>query len=140
MSSFYQAEVVDYLAADDTNHTTNYVATVARKILGLNGIIFVSEQEYIKFRAYFGCNFDTAVALWVLLTRHAEIGKAKVEHMFWALLFMKNYGIECVLCGLVGHPDPKTFRKWTKFMIEQMSTLQEFLVSYITILRDLFAC
>ena len=130
MSSFYQSEVVDYLEAVDVNHTTtNYVATVARKILGLKGVVFVSEHEYRDFRDYFGCNFDTAVALWVLLTKHADIGKATVDHMFWALLFMKNYGIESVMCGLVGHPNPKTFRKWTKYMIEQMSSLQEFLVS-----------
>ena len=129
MSSFYQSEVVDYLESDDTNQTTNYVATVARKILGLKGVVFVSEKEYRKFCDYFGCNFDTAVALWVLLTKHADIGKATVEHMLWALLFMKVYSIESVMCGLVGHPDPKTFRKWTKLMIEQISSLQEFLVS-----------
>ena len=138
MSSFYQTEVVDVLNADTENQTYNYVATKARKILGLHGDKFVSEKEYRKFREYFGCSIDTTVALWTLLSKFTDIGKAKVEHLLWALLFMKVYSTESVLCGLVGHPTQKTFRKWTKLIIKQIATLEEYLVSHLLIILNLF--
>ena len=133
MSSFYRTEVADNLETDDYKHTYSYVATKARPILGLKGAHFVSENEFRKYRQYFGCSIDTTVALWILLSKFADIGKAKVEHLLWALLFMKVYSVEVVLCGLVGHPSEKTFRKWTKFMIEQIANLEEFLVSQLII-------
>ena len=63
MSSFYQTEVVDYLAKDVNQSTYNNVAIVSRQILGLHGNYFVSESEYRKLRDYFGCSVETAVAL-----------------------------------------------------------------------------
>ena len=140
MSSFYQAEVVDYLENDVNNSTYNNVAMVSRKILGLHGTQFVSESEYRKYREYFGCSIDTKVALWILLSKFTDIGKAKVKHLLWTLLFMKVYTTESVLCGLVGHPSEKTFRKWTKLIIEQIASLEEFLVSQKRMFIICFTC
>ena len=109
MSAFYQSEVVDFLVQDENQLTYNNVVVVARQILGLHGKRFENEREFRKFRDYFGCSIETTVALWVLLTQHTDIGKAKVKHLLWTLLFMKVYSVESVLCGLVGHPTQKTF-------------------------------
>lgn len=98
-------------------------------MLGLNGKQYKSEKEFRKYCERFGCSIDTTVALGMLLMNYTDIDKAKVEHLLWALLFMKVYSTESVLCGLVGNPSEKTFCKWTKLIIEQIATLEEFLVS-----------
>ena len=109
MSDFYNSKIVDYKDTDEYKHTYNYVATKARMILGLHGSQFVSEKEFRKYCNYFGCSVDTTVALWILLVKFTDIGKAKVEHLLWTLIFMKVYANYTVLCVLVGHPSEKTF-------------------------------
>jgi hypothetical protein len=66
-----------------------------------------------RFRALFGCSWQTCNAIW---HRCRLSVKAKPYHLLWALLFLKTYESEDVLCILV-RTTRKTFRKWSWHVI-----------------------
>lgn len=79
-----------------------------------------------RFRSFFGTSPDVCVILWhQLQTRIPEHGSP--EHVLWALLFLKVYATEDVLCSFV-RVDRKTFRKWCWIFVDAISHLPN--VSY----------
>ena len=74
-----------------------------------------------RFREHFGCDPEVVSYLWTSIRKKAKpcISGSRPVHLLWALLFMKVYCIESVMCSLCGGVDEKTFRKWSKiFVIE----------------------
>ena len=55
----------------------------------------------------------------------------KPVHLLWALLFMKVYAEESIHAGLVGGVDEKTFRKWVWIFVQEISYLEDEVVSRI---------
>lgn len=58
---------------------------------------------------------------------------ARPVHLLWALLFLKNYCSEAVLCALVGGVDKKTFMKWTWLFVNSIAGLSEDFVSHFAL-------
>jgi len=55
--------------------------------------------------------------------------EGNIEHLLWALMFLKSYGKEKVMSALAGGVDPQTFRKWVWIFIEAISYLEDEVVS-----------
>ena len=60
------------------------------------------------FRSLFGCHPQLCVDIWKLC---AWKQGTTPKHLLWALLFLKTYGTEDVICSLAGC-SRKTFRRW----------------------------
>ncbi|GAX24473.1 hypothetical protein FisN_2Hu038 [Fistulifera solaris] len=84
-----------------------------------------------EFREMFGCSVGVCVSLWNLLKKTESLppgSTSNKEHLLWALMFLKVYGTEKVMCALAGGVDKDTFRKWSWQFVEAISSLQSFLI------------
>ena len=81
-----------------------------------------SGSEDKDFRTFFGCSVEVFLTLWGMLitTDNLPVG-GQLEHLLWALLFMKQYSGQKALCALAGGVDPGTFRKWVWQFIEAIT-------------------
>lgn len=78
------------------------------------------------FLDYFGTRPEIASSIWARIELKRSLPKnAMPHHLLWALLFMKVYGTERVMCDMVSTPavDPYTFRNWTNFFIKELAKL-----------------
>ena len=86
------------------------------------------------FKEYFGvCPLIVSI-VWNLLAQHDLIPeKGEIKYLLWALVFLKVYPKQGLVCSLVGGSngavDPKTFRKWVWKFIFNISFLDEVVVS-----------
>jgi hypothetical protein len=95
-----------------------------------------------RFREMFGCSAAVVAITWNYIER--VIGwtglkgyrSRKIDHLLWALMFLKVYGKEATLSSLFGGVDEKTYRKWVWLYVEAVSSLESFVVS--TLLMSLF--
>ena len=84
-----------------------------------------------RFREFFGCSAMVAMSVWRRLSRTSQIPfGGEPKHLLWALLFMKVYPKEGVMCKLINVKDPKTFRGRVKGFIEAIADLESDVVSY----------
>jgi hypothetical protein len=85
-----------------------------------------AQKEHRQFRSLFGCSPEVVAEIWYRIApRGGEISLrkgAEPRHLLWALLFMKVYANEDVLCSMVGGVDDKTFCFWTKYFIRIIAT------------------
>ena len=89
----------------------------------------VSTEEH-EFRTFFGVSVEIFLTTWNLLEKkHYLPPDGTIEHMLWALMFMRVYASESVLCALAGGIDKNTFKKWTWPFIEAIEMLQLDIVS-----------
>ena len=89
-----------------------------------------SLDELRRFRAFFGASPEVCSQLWDHLSPSETINRlARPKHLLWALVFLKVYASESVLCTLVSCPDEKTFRKWTRVFVDEISYLENSIVS-----------
>lgn len=78
-----------------------------------------------RFRSFFGVSPEICSRLWGMLDPCATMENGAVpEHLLWALMFMKIYATNSVLCALVGGVDEKTYRKWTWIFVNAISYLE----------------
>ena len=75
----------------------------------------------LRFRAHFGTSSDICVQLWNMI---GPIAGAKPVHLLWALMLLKLYCAESVLCTLAGGVHEQTFRKWAWLFVHEISELQ----------------
>jgi hypothetical protein len=91
----------------------------------------------------FGTSPEMCARLWRMLDPFASIPKGVHQrHLLWALMFLKLYCAESVLCTLAGGEtgqavDEKTFRKWCWLFVEAISDLQYSVVSTRTSMQVL---
>ena len=85
-----------------------------------------AQKEHRQFRSLFGCSPEIVAEIWFRIApRGGEISLkkgAEPRHLLWALLFMKVYANEDVLCSMVGGVDNKTFCFWTRYFIRIIAT------------------
>ena len=101
------------------------LALMRRKQRGKNAIFLR------RFRARFGLDPISVLILWKMLTTEGiEILSTplSLEHLFWALDFLKNYSNESVQADNYG-VDPKTYRKWLWPYIKAVASLAPKVVS-----------
>jgi hypothetical protein len=78
-----------------------------------------------------GTAYTVASELWNLINP-AEIEtllNAHINHLFWALLFLKCCCTEPILTRVVGGVDATTFRTWVWLFLEQIQVLKIRVVS-----------
>lgn len=104
-------------------------------ILGLAGSIAgkrlnpSSNEDMALFRSLFGVSPRVCLNLW-----HQHINlppKAKPKHLLWALLYLKVYGTEQALSGMV-HVTRKTYRKWVRIMVGAIAAAAPYVVRLFT--------
>ena len=84
-----------------------------------------------RFREFFGVSAMVAISVWRRLSRTSQIPfGGEPKHLLWALLFMKVYPTEGIMCKLIGIKCPKTFRGRVKDFIEAIADLESDVVSY----------
>lgn len=82
------------------------------------------------FRAIFGVHWGVAAEVWYLLDDHYPDIHRRPKHLFWALIFLKQYGNEQSHCMMIGGgASLKTFRKWVWKVLEGMADLSAVVVS-----------
>ena len=83
------------------------------------------ETELKRFRAHFGTTDIRCTIIWRMLRANADsvqvIGRGpRPQHLLWALLWLKTYDTESILCGKVGC-DETTYRKWIWRFVEAIA-------------------
>lgn len=88
-----------------------------------------SAVEYRRFRGNFGTTPENCVILWDMITPNESMPKGvKCCHLLWALMFLKLYASEHVLCSRA-ECDEKTFRKWVWLFVLALADLEPKFVS-----------
>ena len=83
-----------------------------------------SAVEYRRFRGNFGTTPEICVILWGMITPNEIMPKGvKCCHLLWALMFLKLYASEHVLCSMA-ECDEKTFRKWAWLFVLALADLE----------------
>ena len=80
------------------------------------------------FLDHFGTRPDIVSSIWARIKLKDSMPKnAMPHHLLWALLFLKVYATEQVLCGMVSTPavDECTFRTWAQFFIKEIVKLSK---------------
>ena len=93
------------------------------------------------FRSHFGTDPEIASSIWTRIRcnpKNELPRNAKTRHLLWALLFMKTYTTDSVLCGIAGGVDPKTFRKWRTIFIKEIAKLASEEVSKFVDVHEYF--
>jgi hypothetical protein len=88
-------------------------------------------QFMLDFYSLFGASPKICSILWQMILHKNNNGLqdgASPEHLLWALLFMKTYTTEPIMCSMVG-VSRKTLRKWVWWVVDQLSNLEDKVVS-----------
>lgn len=91
--------------------------------------VFEAEESSVaddrRFRACFGASPGRCTDVWRMINP-VDIMPRGVQphHLLWALLFLKVYATETVLTAMVDSPDEKTFRKWCRLFVVEISWLE----------------
>ena len=73
-----------------------------------------------RFTSMLGASPKVVALLWMIAGETTNA--SKLEHLLWALMFLKVYASEAVHAALAG-VDEKTFRKWSWFWVKVISEL-----------------
>jgi hypothetical protein len=98
-----------------------------------------SMTEERTFCEFFGTTKVVVAKLWDLLSQWQIIPEdGTIDHIMWALFFMRAYPKEAVACstvgGLGGAIDPKTLQKCIWPFIHAIAGLQSEVVSFLCML------
>ena len=83
-----------------------------------------------------GTTYEVAAELWNLIdpvTHCDKFSGAHPKHLFWSLLFLKNYCTEPVLIRVVGFVDKKTLQKWVWIFVRAIADLKPDVVSLLCV-------
>ena len=100
-----------------------------------------TSSEEKDFRSHFGCSPPVCATLW----NHLQVTDLSpqggtLDHLLWALMFLKIYGKQRQMCTLAGGVDQDTFRKWTWLFLNAIVQLEPLvvriclLISYICLI------
>ena len=86
---------------------------MGRKNISATCVADVRETDQRRFKANYGVSPLVCAQVWMLIC-HCLPAYCKIDHLLWALLFMKIYSTESVLVG-IAQVDKKTFwgHVWT---------------------------
>ena len=79
-----------------------------------------------RFRSIFGASSEVVADIWNRIEAKENLERgADIDHLLWALVFLKVYSTEEVHCAIVGWPSTKTFRKWSWYFVEKIAGLKD---------------
>ena len=71
-----------------------------------------------RFQEFFGCSAVVSLLVWRRLKLILQVPYGgKPNYLLWALLFMKVYPKEGMMCTLIHVKDPKSFRGKVRYFI-----------------------
>ena len=110
----------------------------AGRLIICGGKQLATMTEDQLFRQFFGCGTIVALSLWNLLkAENQSVPAASIEHMMWALLFLKTYSKESVLVRMLGRTvDEKTWRESMWRMVDAIGALEPIVVSFFKPMID----
>ena len=82
-------------------------------------------RENATMLSFFGVSMSIAAKIWDLIQPQLDDEKCKMKHLLWALVFIKCYDTEAVLCRIVGWVDPKEYRTWVWYILKRVAALLE---------------
>lgn len=90
------------------------------------------------FRSIFGADPDTCAIIWHKIEHRIKqlfqkFSDVSLKHLLWGLYFLNHYCTER-LASATFRTTPKTFRKWSKMIVIQISHLYKTEVSARTII------
>ena len=88
------------------------------------------DQEICE--SLFGTTYEVVAEVWNLIDPVGNCDKfrgAHPKHLFWTLIFLKNYPTYPILCRVCGFVDPKTLRKWIWIFVPAIAGLKGEVVS-----------
>ena len=89
------------------------------------------DNAYRRFISFYGTDPLVVAILWLELQNWiTQLNGCVLNHLFWSLYFLKNYGTEAQHAA-VFHVDEKTLRKWVWFILKGMTTLRVQFVSSV---------
>ena len=107
----------------------NDVLQEARDIWSRSEARSIATEEE-EFRGFFGCPLWVFVTIWHMLEEDQLLPEdGRIQHMLWALMFLKIYSSVRSLCALAGGVDKNTFMKWVWQFIEAIEALEDRVVS-----------
>ena len=74
-------------------------------------------------KSLFGVSLVVLLQVWTHLANMESENNLHPEHLLMGLYFLEVYPSEAVACG-VFWVTPKTWRKWTKIVIEEIASLK----------------
>ena len=96
------------------------------------------DMELRRFKSHFGTTNIRCCTLWRMLINHGQarqiLSGARPRHLLWALLFLKTYQTEALLCAKTGC-DEKTLRKWCWKFVHSLSLLETRVIRFDRRLR-----
>lgn len=94
---------------------------------GLGGSAGVKDR---RMRAWVGCSATVVAKAWHLLCEGEPLPRgATKERFLWALMLLKSYDTEENNASRVGGVDEGTFRSWSWWFIDELSYLEDEVVS-----------
>jgi hypothetical protein len=121
----FELSLTAHAVASQKMVTSTLFCLVAQGMLCRNGTISTQKvfhrntQFLSKFCSHFGVTPEMCCIIWNKCFFPLGVNP---EHLLWALLFLKLYATEEVLCNFAG-TTRKTFRKWTWIVIKAISQL-----------------
>lgn len=103
----------------------------ARVIWGRQDVnrAMASATEDRDYREMFGCSSEVTMIAWDFLNAYGHLPEGgRVEHMLWALMWLKVYGRKKTMCTLAGGIDFKTYMKWVMQFVHAIAYLEGYVV------------
>jgi hypothetical protein len=116
---------VDYNSLAFTTMAVPVVTPAAFLAMG-NGLLDVTSSDERAFRAHYGTGPLTCSRVWTMCIDAFPRGVLTM-HLLWALLFLKIYETEDVLCR-IAKTSRKTFRKWSWSVVKVVASKLFFMV------------
>lgn len=113
------------------NNNNNNIMTdiqflqLGHEIVGSRYFSEASARE--DFMAWYGTEPHVVAVLWSYLSPDVVSG-CQPKHFLWALHFLKSYDVERNTSRFF-RVDRKTYRKWTWYILDRMTTLSSQIVS-----------
>lgn len=95
----------------------------------------------VRIRAWCGCSALVIAKIWYLLNEDGSLPEhATKEKLLWALQLLKCYTEDRTGAAFCGGVDEGTYRRWTWFFIDEMSFLENRVVSVVNYLVSVLLC
>ena len=109
---------------------------LAREVWGRDpSIVSTQRVEGRRFQEFFGSSMVVVLSVWRRLHLSLQIPYGgKPNHLLRALIFMKVYPKENLMCSLIHVKDPKIFRGKVKVFISAIADLETDVVSDLLLL------
>ena len=107
---------------EESNFTVDVFLSIGLHVAGFRIQQLSRRTQTRRFKDMYGCSPVVVKHVWDDLKSKVS-NKAKIEHLFWALFFLKRYPTEGEMAGRLGK-DPATLRSWIWTIIYGLQELK----------------